>query len=156
MPPPIANDRDVEAARRELRRLSHGLAGFWWERIHLGQAVDALSFFTVEPDDLHDSVRLMGKAYDRNAQVAEWNSDTERLTIGAELEVTYVRKCRRFDVKSLGWRPGLAEVRFHARSTEHHKKGLAASGNPTSPIRQTRPGKWLMYGTPTTPARCRP
>ena len=117
MPPPIANDGDVEAARRESQRLSHGMCGFWWERIHLGQEVDALSFFTVEPDDLLYWVRQThGKGRSpAMLQVAEWN---KRLTVGAELEVTYVRKCCRFDVKSLGWRPGLA-----ARPTEHHKKG---------------------------------
>jgi hypothetical protein len=100
-------ERAVQAAGR---KLADGLTGTWWERIVLRGEAPALSFFTIKQDYAYSSVRLAGKAYSSDgAQVAIWRSATERIV---ERKIVYVRECRRLDVETNAWLPGLGELDF--------------------------------------------
>jgi len=102
---------DVErAAQVAGRKLADGITGTWWERIEVKGEAPALSFFTIEQHHAYSSVRLVGKAYSSDgAQVATWRSATERL-VGKK--IVYVRECRRRDVETTAWLPGLGELDF--------------------------------------------
>jgi hypothetical protein len=100
------------AAQAAMRRFGDRIIGTWWERIRLKGEAPALSFLTIELDDVHSSVRLGGKAYGPDgAHVARWRSAAARLE---GKRVVYVRECMRFDpaAKTTAWLPGLGEVTF--------------------------------------------
>lgn len=86
------------------------ITGTWWEQISLKKKKPALSFLTIELDDVHGSVRLDGKAYGPNGvQVASWRSKFTRLEGES---IVYVRECQRSDAETTAWLPGLGEVTF--------------------------------------------
>lgn len=98
------------AAQAAMRRLADRITGTWWERILLKGEAPALSFLTIEMDDVHSSVRLGGKAYGPDgAHVANWRSAATRLD---GKKIVYVRECQRLDAKTTAWLPGLGEVAF--------------------------------------------
>src|SRR5205085_4649873 len=59
---PKLND-EQRAGLQERKKFSNQIAGAWWEPIRLKGIVQALSFFTIKPDEAYDSVRLDGAAY---------------------------------------------------------------------------------------------
>ena len=99
------------AVQNERRKFYDQIEGAWWERIRLDGKVQALSFFTIKADDLYNSVRLDGKAYDENGALrAEWKSAAARLQ---EQDITYVRLCRHHSLDTKPkWLPGLGEINF--------------------------------------------
>jgi hypothetical protein len=109
---------DQERAIKEaMRRFGDRIRGTWWERIQArGEAAPAISFLTIDVDEVHSSVALNGKAYDSDGiHVATWRS------AAASLEgnrVVYIRQCQRLDAKAktTAWLPGLAEVNFNDSS----------------------------------------
>jgi hypothetical protein len=103
-----ADDRSAQAA---IRRFGDRIRGSWWERIRFKGKPNALSFFTLEFDDRHNSVRLDGTAYNlEGSPVANWKSAAARLE-GNKL--LYVRECQHLDdSRSTAWLPGLGEAEF--------------------------------------------
>lgn len=102
-------DHAERAAQAAMRKFGDRITGTWWERILLKGELPALSFLTIDLDDAHSSVRLVGKAYGPNgAHVANWRSAAAR--IGKK--IIYVRECQRLDAKTTAWLPGLGEVTF--------------------------------------------
>jgi hypothetical protein len=98
------------AAQATMRRLADRITGTWWERILLNGEEPAMSFFTIELDEAHNSVRLRGKAYGPDgAHVANWRSAAASLD---GMKMIYVRECQRLDAKTPAWRPGLGEADF--------------------------------------------
>jgi hypothetical protein len=101
---------DERAAQATNRRFGDRIVGTWWERIRLSGRVQAISFFTVELDEVHSSVRLNGRAYSlQGAHRANWRS------AGARLEakkILYVRECQRLDASTTAWLPGLGVLEF--------------------------------------------
>jgi predicted nucleotide-binding protein with TIR-like domain len=99
------------ATQAALRRFSDRIAGTWWERILLKEEKPALSFLSIEMDETHSSVRLVGKAYGPDgSHRASWRSAAARLE---DNKIVYVRECRRRDAKTTAWLPGLGEVAFY-------------------------------------------
>jgi len=102
------------ALQSAMRKFGDRIAGTWWERISLAEEKPALSFFTIELDDVYSSVKLEGKAYDNDGiQRAKWRSAAARLEGNT---IVYVRECRRLDIKNPAWLPGLGEVDFEVSS----------------------------------------
>jgi hypothetical protein len=98
------------AIQSTIRSFADKVAGTWWERIQLNREEPALSFVTIELDDVHSSVRLSGKAYSNDgAHVANWRSAAAHLD---KMKIVYVRECERLDTKTTVWLPGLGEVNF--------------------------------------------
>lgn len=105
-------ERSKRASQDEIRRLSDRIAGTWWERIRFRGERHAISFLEIEEDDVYNSVRLTGKAYDADGvHAADWRSAAARLEAEPR-RLVYVRECRRFDAATTAWLPGLAEVAF--------------------------------------------
>jgi hypothetical protein len=97
-------------AQAAIRRFGDRISGTWWERILLNGEAPALSFLTIELDDVHSSVRLAGKAYAADGtHRANWRSAAASLD---GQKVLYLRECQRLDAKNFLWRPGLGEVDF--------------------------------------------
>lgn len=106
-------ERAIQSA---IRKFGDRITGTWWERIQEKGEPPALSFLAIELDDVHNSVRLGGNAYNHDGvRVANWRSAAARLEGN---NVVYVRECRRFDAKreTTAWLPGLAEVTFDESS----------------------------------------
>jgi len=107
---------DAERAdQAAMRMFGDRIVGTWWERIRLKGEEPALSFLTIELDDVHSSVKFNGKAYGPDgADVARWRSASARLE---GKRVVYVRECMRFDpAATTAWLPGLGEVAFYESS----------------------------------------
>jgi hypothetical protein len=99
------------AVQASMRKLGDRIAGTWWERIKAPGEVPALSFLTIEVDEVHSSMALGGKAYNSNGiHVATWRSAAVRLEGD---RIVYIRQCQRLDAKTSAWLPGLAEVTFN-------------------------------------------
>jgi predicted nucleotide-binding protein len=103
------------AVQKERRRFYDQIEGAWWERISFKGEVQALSFFTIKADDVHNSVCLDGKAYDENGAFrAEWKSAAARLE---DRGIIYVRLCHHHSPdKRPKWLPGLGEINFTGSS----------------------------------------
>jgi hypothetical protein len=102
---------EERAVQIAMRRFGDRITGTWWERIQAKGEPPALSFLTIEFDEVHSSVRLEGKAYSAaGVRVANWRSVAARLE---GEKVVYVSECERRDAKTTAWLPGLAEVTFH-------------------------------------------
>jgi Predicted nucleotide-binding protein containing TIR-like domain len=107
------------AAQAAMRRFADRIRGKWWERIEERGKAPALSFFTIELDDVRSSVQLTGKAYGPDADgahfvhLADWKSKFARLEGNI---IVYVRECQRLDANTTAWLPGLAEVTFEDSS----------------------------------------
>jgi hypothetical protein len=105
---------EERAVQTAIRRFGDRITGTWWERIQAKGVPPALSFFTIELDDVHNSVRLVGKAYNADGvHVANWRSAAARLE---RERIVYVRECQRLDAKTTAWLAGLAEVTFNDSS----------------------------------------
>lgn len=62
------------AAQIAIRAFCEGVEGAWWERITRDD-VSALSFFTIKPDLMYNTVCMAGKSYDNKGKhVARWDS----------------------------------------------------------------------------------
>ncbi len=109
--PRLSNAERADQAA--MRMFGDRIVGTWWERIQLKGEEPALSFLTIELDDVHSSVKFNGTAYGPDgAYVARWRSASARLE---GKRVVYVRECRRFDpaATTTAWLPGLGEVTFY-------------------------------------------
>jgi hypothetical protein len=116
-------DDVTRADQAALRRLGDRVVGTWWERILASGEAPALSFFRIEPDEVHSAVRLVnGKAYSSEGEhVANWRSAAVRLE---NERIIYIRECQRLDAAPEAgrearptvtpWLPGLGEVNFDA------------------------------------------
>jgi hypothetical protein len=108
-------NEEARVRQAGIRWFSDRIKGTWWERIwmHGDKSASALSFFTIEPDDVHNSVCFSdGKAYDPDgAHVASWKSAAARVESVSE-KILYVRECLRRDNNTTAWLPGLGEVIF--------------------------------------------
>ena len=117
-------DDEERAIHTAIRKFGDRITGTWWERILADGEKPAVSFLTIELDDVHNSVKLGGKAYNAaGVHVAMWRSAAARLE---GHRVVYVRECQRFDErgkriawlpvfahrKTTAWLPGLAEISF--------------------------------------------
>ncbi len=100
-------ERSTQAA---MRRFGERIIGTWWERIQLGNEAPHLAFLFIEFEETYGSVQLHGKAYAPDgSQTANLMSAAARLE---KNRIVYVRKCRRLDITSSAWRPGLGEAVF--------------------------------------------
>jgi hypothetical protein len=83
---PTADDREKQES---LWRFSNGVAGCWWERVR-EESRSALSFVTIEPDPVTNTLSIEGIAYDGKAQpLAEWHTLTTSIVLGPRPRVFY-------------------------------------------------------------------
>ena len=102
---------EQRAVQKERRRFYDQIEGAWWERIRFNGKVQALSFFTIEADEVYNSVRLEGEAYGKDGALrAEWRSAAARLE---DRNIVYVRECRHYSPRTIPkWLPGLGAIDF--------------------------------------------
>lgn len=80
---------DALATQEAIHLFVQRIAGAWWERITALEDSSVLSFFTLEPDPLFNSVTLRGQSYGEDGQLAAyWRSEMARVDIGRR-EVHY-------------------------------------------------------------------
>ncbi len=123
-----------QAIQSGIRKFGDRIMGAWWELIQEKGEAPALGWFTVQLDDVHNSVRFAGNAYNQDGvRVARWRSAAASLQAD---RVVYVRECRRFDAKreTTAWLPGLAEITFDESSEViDHGEGKFWESDESSP-----------------------
>lgn len=83
---PSTGDREKQES---LWRFSSSVAGSWWERVR-EDSRSALSFVTIEPDPVTNTLSIEGVSYDSKAQpLAEWHSLTTSIVLGPRPMVFY-------------------------------------------------------------------
>ncbi len=91
------------AARAAIRGFCDRVTGAWWERITV-DGTSWVSFFQIELDDIHDSVQMRGRSYDKEGGlIAHWSSVVVRI-LKDEKKVLYHWQ---------GWYPASPKERFH-------------------------------------------
>ena len=84
---------ELERERQTVRRFCERVRGAWWERI----AGEGIGFFQIQPDELHNSVRLDGSFYNEaGVFVADWNGVAARV-LDEKKMIIYLRECSHSD-----------------------------------------------------------